>query len=115
VSPVPGGLDAWMAGLLAPPTLSPPTHSPPTHGPPTRAPAPAAPRRGDGPPIGRLLRDTEKQLTRLGHRRDTLHEALLATTDHVELHRLGADLQAVQRELDAAEERWLELADRAEE
>ncbi len=38
----------------------------------------------------------------------------MATTDHVELTRLGAELRAVQDELDAAEERWLALAEEAD-
>jgi predicted nucleic acid-binding Zn-ribbon protein len=67
-----------------------------------------------GPPIGRLLRDVEKQLTRLGRQRDKLHEALVATTDHVELTRLGTELRTVQDELDAAEEQWLALAEEAD-
>jgi len=117
VSPVPGGLDAWLAGLPAPPARTARGEEPTA----TVRKAPKAPREpgGDpvrpagGPPIGRLLRDTEKQLARLGRRRDALHEALVATTDHVELTRLGAELRAVQEELDAAEDRWLELAERS--
>jgi hypothetical protein len=38
----------------------------------------------------------------------------VATTDHVELTRLGAELQAVQAELDVTEEQWLDLAEQAE-
>ena len=71
---------------------------------PVRAPA-------DGPPIGRLLREAEKEMTRLGRQRDKLHDALVSTTDHVELTRLGAELRSVQDELDAVEERWLALAE----
>ena len=106
VSAVPGGLDAWLTGLLAPPARKAPE--------PKAAAATAAPPLVGGPSIGRLLRDAEKQLTRLGRRRETLHEALVATTDHVELNRLGSELRAVQEELDAAEEQWLDLAEQAE-
>jgi ATP-binding cassette subfamily F protein uup len=107
VAPVAGGIDAWLADLLAPPARPP---APPKAG------ATAAPRRaGDRPPIGRLLRDTERQLVRLGRQRDKLHEALVATTDHTELTRLGADLRGVQAELDATEEQWLALAEEAEQ
>ena len=106
VAPVPGGLDAWMAGLSAP-----------AERPPAPAPAPKwAPStaRSDGPPVGRLLRETEKEMAKLGRQRDKVHDALVATTDHVELTRLGAELRAVQGELDAAEERWLALAEEAD-
>ncbi len=105
VTPVPGGLDAWMARLLAPPARRPTE---------PKVAAPQAARSPGGPPVGRLLREADKQLVRLGRQRDTLHQALLATTDHVELNRLGAELRAVQDELDAAEERWMELAEQAE-
>ncbi len=108
VNPVPGGLDAWLTGVIAPPARSTPepTTVIPAADNPVAVPAP--------PPIGRLLRDTEKQLTRLGRQRDKLHDALVASTDHVELTRLGVELQAVQAELDAAEEQWLTLAEQAE-
>jgi ATP-binding cassette subfamily F protein uup len=108
VNPVPGGLDAWLASVITLPARSTPeptTVIPPADN-PGAGPAP--------PPIGRLLRDTEKQLTRLGRQRDKLHDALVASTDHVELTRLGAELQAVQAELDAAEEQWMTLAEQAE-
>ena len=107
VTVVAGGLDAWMARMLAP-----------THGPRLR-PVPPAPTSEStvvtgGPPIGRLLRNVEKQLTRLGRQRDKLHEALVSTSDHVELTRLGAQLRTVQDELDATEEQWLALAEEAD-
>ncbi len=35
----------------------------------------------------------------------------MATTDHVEMGRLGGELRTVQQELDEAEERWLALAE----
>ncbi|HVC67221.1 MAG TPA: ABC-F family ATP-binding cassette domain-containing protein [Acidimicrobiales bacterium] len=108
VSPVSGGLDAWLAGLLAPPARTAPGADP-TATTPTSDPV----RPAGNPPIGRLLRDTEKQLTRLGRQRDALHEALVATTDHVELTRLGIELRAVQEELDATEDQWLELAEQS--
>ncbi len=105
VDPVAGGLDAWMARLAAPAprraTGRPPV--PVVEGPP-------APGDG-GPPLGRQLRDAEKAMTRLTRRRDDLHDALVATTDHVEMGRLGAELRTVQAELDGAEEHWLALAE----
>jgi len=107
VTPVTGGLDAWLAGLLAPSARKAPQPKP--------AAAPAQVRTADGPPVGRLLRNTEKQMAKLGRQRDKLHDALVATTDHVELTRLGAELRAVRDELDAAEEQWLALAEQAED
>lgn len=48
-------------------------------------------------------------------RRDAVAAELAAATDHRELTRLSDELAAAQRVLDAAEERWLELAAEAEE
>jgi ATP-binding cassette subfamily F protein uup len=108
VTPVPGGLDAWLAGAVAPPGR-------PTTEPAQVARTAGAPAPGPATPtIGRRLRDTEKALTRLGRQRDKLHDALVAATDHVELTRLCAELLAVQAELDATEEQWLTLAEQAE-
>ena len=106
VAPVAGGLDAWLAGLSAPPVR-------PAPGSTSRPPA-AGRRAAGSPPTRRLLRESEKDLMRLGRQRDRLHDALVATTDHVELTRLGAELVQLQQELDAAEERWLTLAEEAE-
>ncbi len=105
VAPVPGGLDAWMTRLLAPPARTAPT---------PKATAARAPRPAGSPPVGRLLRETEKQMTRLGRQRDRLHEQLVATTDHVQMTTLGAELAEVQAQLDQAEEEWLALAEQAE-
>ena len=122
VRPVPGGLDGWMASLQARATRATtgaripgtPT-TPAAASTPAPGPSPRGTRRpGGGPPVGRLLRDTEKQLTALGRRRDRLHESLVTTTDHVEANRLGAELATVQAEIDANEEQWLTLAEQAE-
>jgi len=126
VRPVPGGLDGWMTSLLAPPsrattgrgrpgTPTGTTATTATAPAPRSSPAPPGPGPAGGPPVGRLLRDTEKQLTALGRRRDRLHEVLVTTTDHVEANRLGSELASVQAEIDAAEERWLTLAEQAED
>jgi ATP-binding cassette subfamily F protein uup len=112
VTPVPGGLAGWMAGLRAPAARRPtrradgsgPVASPSA----TSAATSAAP---GGPPLGRQLRDTEKLMARLARQRDSLHDTLVSTAGHVELTRLGTELRTVQDELDAAEERWLQLAE----
>ena len=109
IAPVPGGLDAWIAALLTPATLAqvPAKADPDPRPAQTRAPS-------DGPPIGRLLRETEKQMVRLSRQRDRLHDVLVATSDHVELTRLGAELREVRDDLERAEEQWLALAEEAE-
>jgi ATP-binding cassette subfamily F protein uup len=107
VAAVPGGLEAWMARLLAP---APRTPARPDAA-DTVAPTPAVATPADGPPLGRQLRDAEKSMARLARQRDRVHDALVATTDHVELTRLGAELRTVQDELDGAEEQWLTLAE----
>jgi hypothetical protein len=53
-------------------------------------------------------------MARLTRQRDKLHDVLVATTDHVELTRQGAELRAVQHELDQTEEQWLALAEEAD-
>jgi ATP-binding cassette subfamily F protein uup len=110
VTAVAGGLDAWISQQRAPVEPTGAVGHVPT---PTGSPAPVR-SASDGPPIGRLLREAEKEMTRLGRQRDKLHDALVATTDHVELTRLGAQLRSVQDEVDAVEERWLALAEQAD-
>ena len=124
IAPVPGGLDAWITSLLAPAGSVQLSGRIPVQA-DVAAPAPPAARAATptptrtntlqgGPPIGRLLRDTEKQMARLTRQRDKLHDVLVATTDHVELTRLGVELREVKDELDRAEEQWLDLADEAD-
>jgi ABC transport system ATP-binding/permease protein len=112
VAPVAGGLDAWLASLAAPPART----ARPVAAPTTPAPAssPAGTTAAGSVPIGRLLREADKEVARLSRQRDKLHDALVATTDHVELTRLGAELRTVQSALDEAEEQWLALAEQAD-
>ena len=116
VSPVPGGVTGWVtrvelgdlrrAGSL-------PSRSPaPPHPSATRSRASGGGE--DRAPIGRLLRETEKQMVRLQRQRDKVTETLTGTTDHVEMTRLGGELTEAQAALDQAEERWLALAEEAE-
>jgi ABC transport system ATP-binding/permease protein len=89
---VPGGIDAWIArASAAGATLKTPELD-----------LAAAPR-------GRQLRDAEKEMARLERRKATLTKKLLATTEHVDQNRLGAELSDVQSALSAAEEHWLSL------
>ena len=83
---VAGGIDAWLVREIG--------------GPPSANANAVVPR-------GRALRDAEKEMTRLERRKQNLTEKLLATSDHVDQTRLGAELDGVLRELHAAESAWL--------
>ena len=64
-----------------------------------------------------LMKDADKEVTRLGRRRVALEEELAARAgdaDHVELTRLGAELDDTTTALGEAEDRWLALAEEAE-
>jgi predicted nucleic acid-binding Zn-ribbon protein len=66
------------------------------------------------PATTRKLRDVEKQMERLHRQQDRLNEALVASSDHVELSGLGRELGAVRDALAKAEEQWMTLAEAAE-
>ncbi|MBU6495196.1 MAG: ATP-binding cassette domain-containing protein [Acidobacteria bacterium] len=68
------------------------------------APAPTASR-------GRLLRDAEKEMTRLERKRRTLEERIARSSDLDEQRRLHDEFQVVVSELGVAEEVWLNLLD----
>ncbi|MDQ1395233.1 MAG: transport system ATP-binding/permease protein [Acidimicrobiaceae bacterium] len=71
-----------------------------------------APKVRSASTVRRLLATAEREMTELERRREELAEALAASgTDHAELGRIGSELAGVQAELEAAEERWLALAD----
>jgi ABC transport system ATP-binding/permease protein len=116
VTAVPGGVSGWVrrlavgdlrrAGALRSAVAA-----------PDRPPSSKA--RGSGVtakpvPTGRLLRQAEKDLTRLVQERDEIVESLTTTVDHVEMTRLGGELKRAQAALDLAEEAWLALAEEAE-
>ncbi|MGH9217206.1 MAG: hypothetical protein ACRDZS_13180, partial [Acidimicrobiales bacterium] len=62
-----------------------------------------------------LLRGAESELHRLRDRQAALEAELAgAMGDHVALACVGEELSVVSRELAAAEERWLALAEEAE-
>jgi ABC transporter C-terminal domain len=75
---------------------------------------PAKSPSGGGAPVGRLLREADKKVTRLQRQRDALHQALAGAVDHVKMTDLGNELATVQSALDEAEEEWLTLAEQAE-
>ena len=82
----------------------------------TRASAPAAKRDRRSPStLHRLLKTAEREVADLTQRRDELSAQLASVgTDHEALARIGTELAEAQAALDAAEVRWLELAEEAE-
>jgi ATP-binding cassette subfamily F protein uup len=134
VVPVAGGVDAWVARVVAGGTGSggagavgagavgarSPAPSdrpdPPLTRLPARGPTPPGAEGGrtGGPSLGRRLRDAEKEMARLQRLREKITEALAAGEDHREMTRLGGELAEAQRALDEAEEQWLALAEEAE-
>ncbi len=64
-----------------------------------------------------LTKEVDKELTKLGRRRERLEASLAekaSNADHTELTALGLELKEVLSSLDAAEERWLALAEESE-
>jgi ATP-binding cassette subfamily F protein uup len=114
VREIPGGVDGWLVQVqgvethrkVRPSSAPASTTNPKTDR--SRRDVASAPLRG------RLLREAEKNLTRLERQREKLLAQLTVTVEHTELTRLGGDLAAVQDELDQAEETWLALAEAAE-
>ena len=86
------------------------TAAPAPQTPPTARSAPGA----KSAPLGRLLRDAEKQVARLERQRDKITVSLTEASDHVEMTRLGTELAATQAALDQAEETWLALAEESD-
>lgn len=114
---VPGGLGAWIAEVTATQTGgSPRRPSPaPTSARPRARPAPAAAASPRSPTtISFELRRLDKDMGRLTRERDRLADAFEAAADHRDLAQIGGELAAAQAQLDAAEERWLVLAEEAE-
>ncbi|MBW4030785.1 MAG: ABC-F family ATP-binding cassette domain-containing protein [Acidobacteria bacterium] len=100
IKDIPGGIDAWIAraaGLAPSPA-------------PGGGPAPAVPTPSNVS-RGRLLRDAEKDMTRLERRRATLSDKIATSSDYLEQAKWGAELEKVLKDLAVAEEHWLTLAD----
>jgi ABC transport system ATP-binding/permease protein len=110
VSRVPGGVAGWLEGRHR----AAPAPAPAKSGTATAA-RPAKDRGPSQYTLGRQLRDTEQAMTKAQRQVDNLHEqlttALIASSDHQEVGRIGAELAAAQAELHALEERWLGLAE----
>ena len=112
VAAVPGGVAGWVSRLDLGDGNRRRSGALPTPRPAPLSPAPATSPKAA--PVGRQLRQAEKELTRLQRQRDKITDALTATADYVELTRLGRELSAAQAALGEAEEVWLALAEEAE-
>jgi ATP-binding cassette subfamily F protein uup len=110
LTPVAGGLDAWIARSEGRPEVT--SRTRPSS--PRARVVPVEPRARSGSTVGRELRDVERELARRQRQREQLLEALSGSSDHVELRRLGNELTSLQPGLDELEERWLRLAEEAE-
>lgn len=106
IKDIPGGIDAWIARAAGLGTSGAPDVDPVAR----RDAAPEA-STASNVPRGRLLRDAEKDMTRLERRRVTLSEKIAASSDYLEQAKWGAELAQVLKDLAAAEEHWLALAD----
>ncbi len=114
LSGVPGGVSGWLArtGHESPRRPGPlPSATP---GAPKAPPRPRPDADGRSAPLGRLLREAEKEMVRWQRERDKVAADLTAAADHREMARLGDELTSAQVALDEAEERWLSLAEEAE-
>ncbi|MBA8794422.1 ATPase subunit of ABC transporter with duplicated ATPase domains [Friedmanniella endophytica] len=76
----------------------------------------AGPSAAERRTMGKELAAAERQLNRLQERAATLHATLAETdpSDYGRLTELGSELSGVQAEIEDAELRWLELAERIE-
>ena len=64
--------------------------------------------------LSRRLLEVEKEIARLQRQRDELAVEMGSTTGHIELARVGSELAQAQSLLDAAEQRWLTIAEELE-
>ena len=116
VAAVPGGVAGWVArveqGDLRRAGALPSSFPAPSR--PRATTAPSAGSRHNVVRLARLLREAEKNWTRLVRERDRILESLAAESDYVTMTHLGADLAATQVELEKAEEAWLAVAEEAE-
>ncbi|MGS2806528.1 ABC-F family ATP-binding cassette domain-containing protein [Nocardia sp. MW-W600-9] len=103
---LPGGIDQYLTKRA---TLA--TSAKPAAAKPAAATTDSADRRAARKELSRL----ERGIAKLDEREQKLHVALAdAATDPDKLVKLGAELKEVVAEKEAAEERWMELAELAE-
>jgi ABC transport system ATP-binding/permease protein len=94
VADIPGGIDAWIArssGLISSVNVG-----------DEEAPAKA-------PTNGKVLREAEKQVSKLERRRNTLSEKIASSANPEEQKTLGVELSQVLKDLAAAEDFYLSL------
>jgi len=104
---VPGGFGGWEAARRARAKSAPAVAKKAA---PTRAPTGPSPST-----LGRQVRDVEKEIAALERQRDRLVGELEAAGNDVDaLTRVGNQLAALEAELGAAEQRWLDLAEALE-
>ena len=94
IADIPGGIDAWIAraaGVITSTNLG-----------DTDEPEKA-------PTNGRVLRDAEKQVTKLERRRTSLNEKIMSSADVEEQKKLSAELSQVIKDLAQAEDYYISL------
>jgi len=96
---VPGGIDAWIERTTNSPETMPISNGRST------------PNLAPDVPLGRQIRDAEKEMMRLERRRSSLTEKIVASVDHAEQSKLGSELVDLLSDLNQAEERWLGLVE----
>ena len=103
---VPGGFGGWQARRSQRTTASSKPAAPRTRN----------ARSGPSPStLRRMLREVDKELAGLNRRRERLHADLAAAaSDHEAMVRLAGDLAALDAEITATEQRWLELGEALE-
>jgi ATP-binding cassette subfamily F protein uup len=104
ITDVPGGIDAWIARAAGITTSASANLA-------DLEESSSTPSASSDVPRGRQLRDAEKEMSRLGRRRETLTKKILESADHSEQTKLGSELADIQKALSVAEDHWLSLAD----
>jgi len=102
---LPGGIDAWIARAAGIDMTRVENSEHPDSSGATTAKASTDPSKG------RLLREAEKEMSRLERRTTSLWEKLAAETDEAEQRRLDRELKEVRVQLAVAEDRWLSLSE----
>ncbi len=114
---VPGGLSAWLSYVGKPQRqVRRDVTAPSDTSSGGESPKGARPAKGQRipKPVGRELRDLERQLARAIRDRDLLAEKLLGMVDHRQIADLSGKLADASAEVDMLENSWLELAESAE-
>ncbi len=108
-----GGVAAWLVQREQAPVSAKPT----ANAKPVAAASPPKPKPTSGrspSTVRRQLGQAERDLATATDRREAIAAELSTAVDHREMGAIGERLAAAQEAVDAAEERWLALADEAE-